>query len=260
MKFLRFLINDLEKYGIVEGHKVREIKGNFFSKYEILENEYSLSEIKYLPPCMPSKIIALGLNYFDHAEELKMKIPEEPLIFLKPPSATIGHKDKIMYPKMSKHLDYEAELGVIIKNKIKNIDPKEVYKNILGYTCFNDVTARDLQKKDGQWIRAKSFDTFAPIGPFIVTDLDPNNLKIQLRKNGQIRQYSSTNNMIFKVEKIVSFISQIMTLNPGDIIVTGTPSGVGELKIKDEVEVEIEGIGILKNTVSLEKNVQDFDL
>lgn len=253
MKFIRFLINGKEKNGIVieEDHTVREIKGDFFDKYEILENQYSLLEIKYLPPCMPSKIIALGLNYFDHAEELKLKIPEEPLIFLKPSTAVIGHKENIIYPKMTERLDYEAELGVIIKNKVKNIKPKEVYENILGYTCFNDVTARDLQKKDGQWTRSKSFDTFAPLGPYLVTDLEPNNLEIKLRQNGKIKQYSSTSKMIFKIEEIVSFISQIMTLNPGDVIVTGTPSGVGELQVGDVVEVEIEGIGTLTNYISL---------
>lgn len=251
MKFLRFLIGNEVKYGIIEKNtQVREIKGSIFDKYEILEKTYSLSEIKYLPPTIPTKIIALGLNYFDHANEFKMKIPEEPLIFLKPPSAVIGHKECIIYPNMSKHLDYEAELGIFIKNRIKNIEPKDVYQNILGYSCFNDVTARDIQKKDGQWTRAKSFDTFAPIGPYIVTDLEPNNLRIELRKNGQVEQQSSTSNMIFKVDKIVSFISQIMTLNPGDVIVTGTPSGVGELQVGDVVEVEIEGIGILKNYVS----------
>jgi 2-keto-4-pentenoate hydratase/2-oxohepta-3-ene-1,7-dioic acid hydratase in catechol pathway len=253
MKFIRFLINSEEKNGIVieEDHTIREIKGDFFDKYEILENQYSLLEIKYLPPCMPSKIIALGLNYFDHAEEFKLKIPEEPLIFLKPPTAVIGHKENIVYPKMTERLDYEAELGVVIKNKVKNIKPKEVYENILGYTCFNDVTARDLQKRDGQWTRSKSFDTFAPLGPYLVTDLEPNNLEIKLRQNGKIKQHSSTSKMIFKIEEIVSFISQIMTLNSGDVIVTGTPSGVGELQVGDVVEVEIEGIGTLTNYISL---------
>ena len=253
MKFIRFLINGKEKNGIVieEDHTIREIKGDFFDQYEILENQYSLLEIKYLPPCMPSKIIALGLNYFDHAEELKLKIPEEPLIFLKPSTAVIGHKENIVYPKMTERLDYEAELGVVIKNKVKNIKPKEVYENILGYTCFNDVTARDLQKRDGQWTRSKSFDTFAPLGPYIVTDLEPNNLEIKLRQNGKVKQYSSTSKMIFKIEEIVSFISQIMTLNLGDVIVTGTPSGVGELQVGDVVEVEIEGIGTLTNYISL---------
>jgi len=254
MKYLRFLQNGNVRHGLLEKDNIiREIVGDIFNNHKNTENVYSLSEITFLPPCMPTKIIAVGLNYFDHADEVQMKIPEEPLIFMKPPSTLIAHNDNIIYPKMSKQLDYEAELAVIIKNRIKNIEPKDVFKNILGYTCFNDVTARDLQKKDGQWTRAKSFDTFAPIGPFISTDLNPDNLQIKLYKNGQLMQNSSTSNMIFKVDKIISFISKIMTLFPGDIVATGTPSGIGQLKEGDIVEVEIEGIGILKNNVFLEK-------
>jgi len=254
MKYLRFFHNGNIGYGLLEKDNIiREVVGDIFNNHKIAEKEYSLSEITFLPPSMPTKIIAVGLNYFDHANEFQMKIPDEPLIFMKPPSTIIAHNDNIIYPKMSKQLDYEAELAVIIKNKIKNIEPKDVFKNILGYTCFNDITARDLQKKDVQWTRAKSFDTFAPFGPFISTELNPDNLKIKLYKNSQLMQNSSTSNMIFKVDKIVSFISKIMTLFPGDIIATGTPSGVGQLEAGDMVEVEIEGIGILKNTVFLEK-------
>ena len=254
MKYLRFLQNGNVRHGLFEKDNIiREIVGDIFNNHKNTENVYSLSEITFLPPCMPTKIIAVGLNYFDHADEVQMKIPEEPLIFMKPPSTLIAHNDNIVYPKMSKQLDFEAELAVIIKNKIKSIEPEDVFKNILGYTCFNDVTARDLQKKDGQWTRAKSFDTFAPIGPFISTDLSPDNLQIKLYKNGQLMQNSSTSNMIFKVDKIISFISKIMTLFPGDIVATGTPSGIGQLKEGDIVEVEIEGIGILKNAVFLEK-------
>jgi len=254
MKYLRFFHNGNIGYGLLEKDNIiREVVGDIFNNHKITEKEYSLSEITFLPPSMPTKIIAVGLNYFDHANEFQMKIPDEPLIFMKPPSTIIAHNDNIIYPKMSKQLDYEAELAVIIKNKIKNIEPKDVFKNILGYTCFNDITARDLQKKDIQWTRAKSFDTFAPFGPFISTELNPDNLKIKLYKNSQLMQNSSTSNMIFKVDKIVSFISKIMSLFPGDIIATGTPSGVGQLEAGDIVEVEIEGIGILKNTVFLEK-------
>jgi len=254
MKYLRFFHNGNIGYGLLEKDNIiREVVGDIFNNHKITEKEYSLSEITFLPPSMPTKIIAVGLNYFDHANEFQMKIPDEPLIFMKPPSTIIAHNDNIIYPKMSKQLDYEAELAVIIKNKIKNIEPKDVFKNILGYTCFNDITARDLQKKDVQWTRAKSFDTFAPFGPFISTELNPDNLKIKLYKNSQLMQNSSTSNMIFKVDKIVSFISKIMSLFPGDIIATGTPSGVGQLEAGDIVEVEIEGIGILKNTVFLEK-------
>jgi 2-keto-4-pentenoate hydratase/2-oxohepta-3-ene-1,7-dioic acid hydratase in catechol pathway len=255
MKYLRFLQNGNIRYGLLEkDNTIREVVGDIFNNYKNTENVYPLAEITFLPPCVPTKIIAVGLNYFDHVNEEQMKIPDEPLIFMKPPSTLIAHNDNIIYPKMSKQLDYEAELAVIVKNRIKNIEPEDVFKNILGYTCFNDVTARDLQKKDGQWTRAKSFDTFAPIGPFISTKLNPNNLQIKLYKNGQLMQNSSTSNMIFKVDKIVSFISKIMTLFPGDIIATGTPSGIGQLEEGDIVKVEIEGIGILKNTVFLEKN------
>jgi len=254
MKYLRFFHNGNIGYGLLEKDNIiREVVGDIFNNHKITEKEYSLSEITFLPPSMPTKIIAVGLNYFDHANEFQMKIPDEPLIFMKPPSTIIAHNDNIIYPKMSKQLDYEAELAVIIKNRIRNIEPKDVFKNILGYTCFNDITARDLQKKDVQWTRAKSFDTFAPFGPFISTELNPDNLKIKLYKNSQLMQNSSTSNMIFKVDKIVSFISKIMSLFPGDIIATGTPSGVGQLEAGDIVEVEIEGIGILKNTVFLEK-------
>ena len=253
MKYVRFLDNEKVKYGVIEKDNiVREINGDIFGNYRITKNVHFLPEIKILPPCEPTKIIALGLNYFMHAGELKLKMPEEPLLFIKPPSAIIAHNEKIICPGMSEQVDYEAELAVIIKNKIKNIEPKDTFENILGYTCFNDITARDLQSKDGQWTRAKSFDTFAPVGPFVSTHLNPNNLEIKLRKNGQLMQHSSTKNMIFKVDKIVSFISKIMTLFPGDIIATGTPSGVGQLRDGDIVEVEIEEIGILKNAVSLE--------
>ncbi len=255
MKYLRFLQNGNTRYGLLEKDNIiREVVGDIFNDHKNTENVYSLSEITFLPPCVPTKIIAVGLNYFDHANEIQMKIPDEPLIFMKPPSTLIAHNDNIIYPKMSKQLDYEAELAVIIKNRIKNIETEDVSKNILGYTCFNDITARDLQKKDEQWTRAKSFDTFAPIGPFISTELNPDNLQIKLYKNGQLMQNSSTSKMIFKVDKIISFISKIMTLFPGDIIATGTPSGVGQLEEGDIVKVEIEGIGILKNNVFLEKN------
>lgn len=254
MKYLRFLQNGNIRYGLLEkGNTIIEVVGDIFNNHKNTENVFSLSEITFLPPCVPTKIIAVGLNYFDHANEVQMKISDEPLIFMKPPSTLIAHNDNIIYPKMSKQLDYEAELAVIIKNRIKNIEPEDVFENILGYTCFNDVTARDLQKKDEQWTRAKSFDTFAPIGPFISTGLNPDNLQIKLYKNGQLMQNSSTNNMIFKVDKIISFISKIMTLFPGDIIATGTPSGVGKLEEGDIVEVKIEGIGVLKNNVLLEK-------
>lgn len=197
----------------------------------------------------PSKIVAVGLNYVDHAKELKIEIPSEPVIFLKPPTAVVFDGENIMYPEMSSQVDYEAELGVVIGRRCKDVQPSESKRYILGYTCVNDVTARDLQKKDGQWTRAKSFDTFCPIGPHIVSDIDVSDLRIEAYLNGKCVQSSSTKNMIFKVPYIVSFVSSVMTLNPGDVIATGTPVGVGPMRVGDTIEVRIEKIGSLKNKV-----------
>lgn len=215
--------------------------------YETLE--FPLNVVKFLPPVHPSKIIAVGLNYLDHAEELGMPIPEEPILFLKPSSAVIGDKDPVIIPNASKRVDYEGELAIVIARRCKNV-PKERAKDvILGYTCFNDVTARDLQAKDIQWTRAKSFDTFAPIGPYIVELEDASKLRIETRVNGEVRQKSNTSNMIFDAYSLVEFVSSIMTLEAGDVIATGTPAGVGMLKDGDLVEVEIESIGVLRNPV-----------
>jgi 2-keto-4-pentenoate hydratase/2-oxohepta-3-ene-1,7-dioic acid hydratase in catechol pathway len=197
----------------------------------------------------PTKIICVGLNYIDHAKELNMEIPKEPIIFLKPTSGIIYNNDTIVRPKISKRVDYEVELAIVIGKECKNVKKEDAMEHIKGYTILNDVTARDLQEKDGQWTRAKSFDTFCPIGPKIVSDLDPHDLDIQLRLNGEVKQKSNTKNMIFKVDELVEFVSSIMTLYPGDIISTGTPPGVGQLEKGDIVEAEIEGIGILKNYV-----------
>lgn len=205
--------------------------------------------MRILSPVQPSKIILVGLNYRDHARELHLVIPKEPVIFLKPPTAVIANAENIIYPLGVKRLDYEAELALVIKKKARNIPAERVKNYILGYTCLNDVTARDLQKKDGQWTRAKSFDTFCPIGPWIETKLDPSNLRIKCRLNNKLKQDSSTANFIFPVEHLVSYISRIMTLFPGDIISTGTPVGVGPMLPGDRVEVEIEGIGKLFNQV-----------
>jgi len=197
----------------------------------------------------PTKIIAIGLNYLDHAKELNMEIPKYPLIFMKPPTAVIGDREIIIYPPQTQELHYEGELGIVIGKKARNISIEAAKQYIAGYTCANDVTARDLQRLDGQWTRSKSFDTFCPLGPRIVKDIDPTNLAITTRVNSVTKQNSNTNQMIFNAYKLVSFISAIMTLLPGDVISTGTPPGVGELQVGDVVEVEIEEIGILRNTV-----------
>jgi len=197
----------------------------------------------------PSKIIAIGLNYYDHAEELKMPVPDHPIMFMKPTSAVIKNGQSIIYPRQSKNVHYEGELAIVIGKKARNISKSAAGKYIKGFTCANDITARDIQNIDGQWTRAKSFDTFCPLGPRVVKNIDPKNLDIQTRVNGKARQKSNTKNMIFDVYKLVSFVSSVMTLLPGDVIITGTPPGVGPLKVGDIVEVEIEKIGILKNMV-----------
>jgi 2-keto-4-pentenoate hydratase/2-oxohepta-3-ene-1,7-dioic acid hydratase in catechol pathway len=198
----------------------------------------------------PSKIIVIGLNYRDHAKELKMEIPEYPMICLKPPTSVIQNGETILYPSQSQEVHYEGELAIVIKDKIKNVPIDEVSRHIAGYTCANDVTARDLQRADGQWTRSKCFDTFCPLGPKIVSNIDPTNLEIRTRVNGAVKQHSNTKNMVFNVFELVSFLSAVMTLSPGDVIVTGTPPGVGPVVPGDTVEVEIEGIGILKNKVA----------
>ena len=199
----------------------------------------------------PTKIVAVGLNYKEHANEMKIPLPKEPILFLKPTSSIIGPNENIILPQQSKRVDYEAELAFVIKKKARNIEEINAMDYIEGFTCLNDVTARDLQQKDGQWTRAKSFDTFCPIGPKLVEPkkINPNNLKIQLLLNGELKQDSSTKEFIFKVEYLLSFISKIMTLYPGDIITTGTPSGVGPMKSGDVVTVRIEGVGSLVNNV-----------
>ncbi|MFQ6136604.1 MAG: fumarylacetoacetate hydrolase family protein [Candidatus Hydrothermarchaeales archaeon] len=251
MKVARFQIKDgVQLYGTVEGRELMVIDGLYSANPS--GESYLLEDVKLLPPTTPSKIVCIGLNYIDHAHELGMAIPEEPIIFIKPATAAIGPEDEIVYPKAVKHLDYEAELGVVISRRCKDVRSEDAEDVIAGYTAFNDVTARDLQKKDGQWTRSKSFDTFAPMGPWIATKDeigDPHRLNIELRLNGDVKQRSNTRNLIFKIPDLIEFISNIMTLESGDVIATGTPPGVGPMEVGDSVEVEIEGIGILRNHV-----------
>lgn len=249
MKFVRFSYGGPIAYGILEGDMVRLIDGTPFNPFTSTEKVYSLKEVRLLEPVIPSKIVAVGLNYTDHARELNMEMPEEPLIFLKPQSTVIGTNDDIIYPSMSKWIEYEAELAIVIKDTTRHVPTTKALSHILGYTCANDVTARDLQKKDGQWTRAKGFDTFCPIGPYVVTDIEPYHLDIELKLNGEVKQSSNTSNMHFKPEFLVSFISYVMTLCPGDVILTGTPPGVGPIVPGDELEITIEGIGTLRNKV-----------
>ena len=251
MKFLRFLNDNKEEvYGLYKNNEVHELEGDIFGEYSLKNKIYNLDNIKILPPTKPSKIIAVGLNYKAHAEEMKRDLPENPMLFMKPSTAVIAHMENIEYPShMSKRVDYEGELAVVIGKKTRMASEENSLDNVLGYTCINDVTARDLQAKDIQFTRGKGFDTFAPIGPFIETELDPFDVKIKSYLNGELRQNSSSSDLIFNIPKLVSFISQVMTLLPGDIIATGTPSGVGPVKPGDKVEIELEGIGKLVNQV-----------
>lgn len=249
MRIARFEFKKKTGWGIIESGIVRALCSAPFGKPKLSRVKIPLNKIKFLPPVMPGKIILAGLNYKDHARELNMKIPKEPVIFLKPPTSIIGHMQDIVYPPGACRVDFEAELAVVIGKECRNIPESKIDKYILGFTCLNDVTERDLQKKDGQWTRAKSFDTFCPVGPWLETEFGYSDLKIRSYLNGKLKQDSSTKNFIFPLKYLVSFISSVMTLLPGDIISTGTPPGVGPMQPADTIEIEIEGIGKLSNRV-----------
>jgi 2-keto-4-pentenoate hydratase/2-oxohepta-3-ene-1,7-dioic acid hydratase in catechol pathway len=249
MKLVRYMRDGKEGCGILEDERIQPVSGLFDAR--MTGKRFKAAEAMLLAPCVPQKIICCGLNYRDHAAEMKLPIPREPIIFLKAPTAALAPGGVIRYPKISRRVEYEAELGIVIGKSAREITPDQARGHILGYTCFNDVTARDLQKKDGQWTRAKSFDTFAPFGPCIETELDPSDVLVEAYLNGKRKQSSSTGNMKFTVDVIVSFISQVMTLMPGDVIATGTPPGIGPMRAGDEIEIRISGIGLLKNTVGI---------
>ena len=249
MKIVRYQDGARITWGVLEEGMVRQIKGDPFGSFDLSSKRKRLEEVRLLSPCLPSKIVALGLNYREHAHELGLELPEEPLIFLKPSTCVIGPGDAIVCPTSVQRVDYEAELAIVIGKVAKAVPQEKAADHILGYTCFNDVTARDLQKKDGQWTRAKGFDTFAPIGPWIETDVDPTHVEISSFLNGERRQHSNTEQLIFGPFQLVRFISQIMTLLPGDVIATGTPSGIGPMAIGDRIDVVIEGIGTLSNSM-----------
>ena len=255
MKLCRFLASEKVHYGIIEGESVFEISDDPFSGSFAASvkksGQRALTDVKLLAPAAPSKIIAIGLNYKAHAAEFGKPLPEEPMIFMKPSTAVIGPDDQVIYPAhMSHRVDFEGELAVVIGRTAKEVSSRDARDYILGYTCANDVTARDLQGKDIQYTRAKGFDTFAPLGPCIATDIDPLDVTIQTWLNGDLRQNTSTKDMIFNVYELVSFVSHVMTLLPGDVISTGTPPGVGKMRPRDVVEVRIEGIGSLRNTIA----------
>lgn len=213
------------------------------------DERIGLSGAKLLAPVTPTKVVCVGRNYRAHAAELGNDVPAEPLLFFKPPSSIVGPHETIELPSASAHVDHEAELGVVIGKRCRNVSAEHALDHVFGYTCVNDVTARDLQKKDGQWARAKGFDSFCPTGPVLVTDLDPTTRQVRCRVGETTRQDGNTRDMIFSVPALIAYISGIMTLEPGDLIATGTPHGVGPLSHGDEVHVEIDGIGTLQNHV-----------
>jgi 2-keto-4-pentenoate hydratase/2-oxohepta-3-ene-1,7-dioic acid hydratase in catechol pathway len=253
MRIIRYQIkNEVPKYGWMLEDKVGEIEGNIFDAYKRKEAQTPLAEVRLLPPSQPTKIVCVGRNYVDHAKELGNDVPKIPLIFMKPPSSIIADGETIVLPPQSKQVEHEAELVVVIGKRGKNIIAEEASGYIFGYTVGNDITARDLQKIDELWTRAKGFDTFCSFGPWIDTEFDPSDAVVTCRVNGQMRQMASTRDMVFNIGVLVAYVSSIMTLEPGDLLFTGTPAGVGELKDGDEVVVEIEGLAKLSNPVKAE--------
>jgi len=250
MRIVRYQKNgEAPRYGWVLEDRVGPVEGNIFGEYRRLEAETPLQAVRLLTPCEPTKILCVGRNYVEHAREHGAEVPETPLIFMKPPSALLAPGEAIVLPPQSQQVEHEAELVAVIGKRGRHIAPEAAADYILGYTIGNDVTARDLQRRDGQWTRAKGFDTFCPVGPWIDTDFDPADAVITCRVNGQPRQLASTRDMVFPVSALIAFVSSIMTLEPGDLIFTGTPAGVGPLQAGDTVEVEIERLGRLVNPV-----------
>jgi 2-keto-4-pentenoate hydratase/2-oxohepta-3-ene-1,7-dioic acid hydratase in catechol pathway len=259
MKYCRFQQSGRTQFGVVESAAGNEvITGTIPDPFATAELRpakipaMSIGDVVLLAPVQPSKIVCVGRNYREHAAELGHEVPKEPLIFLKPPSALLDPEQKIVRPKISARVDHEGELGVVIGKKCRNLREGEDARDyILGYTCVNDVTARDLQNKDGQWTRAKGFDTFCPVGPVVSDEIDPwAGAAVETRVNGNIRQQGNTRDFIFALDVVIRHIAQVMTLLPGDLIATGTPSGVGPLVAGDVVEVMVQGVGTLRNVVA----------
>jgi 2-keto-4-pentenoate hydratase/2-oxohepta-3-ene-1,7-dioic acid hydratase in catechol pathway len=249
LKIYRFRYRKRVLTGVLKEEFLFPVIGSIFGDFRLGSSPVPIGDVRLLPPVLPTKIVGIGRNYREHARELGHPLPEEPLIFLKPSTAVVGHLDAVVQPPASRRVDYEGEVGVVIRRKARQIaDDEPVDDLILGYTCFNDVTARDLQTKDVQFTRAKGFDTFAAVGPCIATGLDPAGIRLKTFLNGKLVQSGTTANLIFSIPHLVRYVSRIMTLNPGDIIATGTPAGVGPTAPGDRVDVQIEGIGVLSNT------------
>ena len=256
MRIIRYQLpgEKIPQFGWIMGENIGTIQGDVFGAFQREEAKIPLESAQLLPPTNPSKIICVGRNYAAHAKEHGAEVPEVPLIFLKPPSSLISHQQKILLPPQSQQIEHEAELAVVIGQSGRWITPDNALSHVFGYTIANDVTARDLQRSDGQWTRAKGFDTFCPLGPWIETEFDPTDAVITCHVNGEMRQMASTSDMIFTIRQLIAFVSSVMTLEQGDLILTGTPAGVSPLNDGDSVEVSIEGLGTLRNSVSVEAN------
>jgi 2-keto-4-pentenoate hydratase/2-oxohepta-3-ene-1,7-dioic acid hydratase in catechol pathway len=239
-------------FGVLEGETVAAIGPHPFGAFQYSGERFGLDEARLLAPVLPSKVVAVGRNYADHARELGNKVPEAPIIFLKPSTSVVGPGDPIVRPSGIGRVDHEGELAVVIGRLVRRLDQADAIQAVLGFTCANDVTARDLQEADGQWTRAKGFDTFCPLGPWIETDLDSSDLAVRTLVNGEPRQQSRTSLLERDVATVLEFVTSVMTLLPGDVVLTGTPAGVGPLEVGDRVEVEVEGVGILANDVVAE--------
>ncbi|HVW81266.1 MAG TPA: fumarylacetoacetate hydrolase family protein [Mycobacteriales bacterium] len=250
MQIARFSHDGAVSFGVIEGDAVAQITAHPFAEIEFTGGRAPLSAVKLLAPVLPSKVVAIGKNYASHAAEMGGEVPDQPLIFLKPSTAVIATGDEIASPPSSQRVDYEGELAVVIGRLCRDVPVERAMEVVLGYTCANDVTARDQQKSDGQWSRAKGYDTFCPLGPWIETEVDPSDLRITTRLNGEVKQDARTSMIVHKLPQLIAYITSCMTLLPGDVILTGTPDGIGPMQIGDTVEVEIEGIGTLTNPVA----------
>ena len=253
MRIVRYQVrSEPPAYGWLFEDRIGPIEGSPFDEFMRGEALLPLSEVRLLAPVQPTKILCVGRNYIAHAQEHDSEVPEVPMLFLKPPSAVIGPGETILMPPQSRQVEHEAELAVVIGKRARWVASQEALDYVLGYTAANDVTARDLQRRDGQWSRAKGFDTFCPLGPWIETEFDPADVLITCHVNGEMRQMGSTRDMVFQIRQLIAFASSVMTLEPGDLLLTGTPAGVSPLAPGDVVEITIEGLGSLKNPVAAE--------
>jgi 2-keto-4-pentenoate hydratase/2-oxohepta-3-ene-1,7-dioic acid hydratase in catechol pathway len=249
MRIVRYSREGQVGFGILEGETIAAVSPHPFAAFEYTGERFPTGEVRLLAPVLPTKVVAVGRNYAEHAREMGGEVPDDPVIFLKPSTAVIGPGDPIVHPGWVGRVDYEGELAVIVGKLARRLDEADAIQAVLGFSCANDVTARDLQRADGQWARAKGFDSFCPLGPWIETDLDSSDLALRTLVNGEPRQQARTSQLERGVASLMAFVSRVMTLLPGDVLLTGTPAGVGPLEVGDRVEVEIDGIGVLANQV-----------